>query len=250
VLLKQSGLDPGFQRFGVGSEYDMFAPHCDQSEAVLIVGGTVAPSGYAWVCPWGHGRVRVGVGVVHPDSSENPERYLDSQARFHRLETDPAVDPVLMKRGLDPNVTFDRIQTPVILTYPGARHALLMLADVRSEFRALIAPLPDVLAHRARWQQVAAFEDEVTEVEIDGDTLYLLANRGCPRGRILATSVAAPSLTAAREVAPQGPMVIEDVPGKTPPPIAAALQYQQRDHMERGVEYARKVLGLGVRRIG
>jgi prolyl oligopeptidase len=138
-----------------------------------------------------------------------PERYLDSQARFHRLETDPAVDPVLMKRGLDPNVTFDRIQTPVILTYPGARHALLMLADVRSEFRALIAPLPDVLAHRARWQQVAAFEDEVTEVEIDGDTLYLLANRGCPRGRILATSVAAPSLTAAREVAPQGPMVIE-----------------------------------------
>lgn len=77
VLLKQSGLDPGFRRFGVGSEYDLFAPHCDQSEAVLMVGGTVAPSGYAWVCPWGRGRVRVGVGVVHPDSSEDPERYLD-----------------------------------------------------------------------------------------------------------------------------------------------------------------------------
>ena len=29
-----------------------------------------------------------------------PERYLDSQARFHRLGTDPAADPVLMKRGL------------------------------------------------------------------------------------------------------------------------------------------------------
>ena len=36
-------------------------------------------------------------------------------------------------------------------------------------------------------------------------------------------------------------MVIEDVPGKMADPIAAALQYQQRDHMERGVEYARKV---------
>jgi sugar phosphate isomerase/epimerase len=42
-------------------------------------------------------------------------------------------------------------------------------------------------------------------------------------------------------------MVIEDVPGKTPAPIAAALQYQQREHMERGVEYARKVLDLGVK---
>jgi 3-oxoisoapionate decarboxylase len=42
-------------------------------------------------------------------------------------------------------------------------------------------------------------------------------------------------------------MVIEDVPGKAPEPIAAALQYQQRNHMERGLEYARKVLDLGVK---
>jgi 3-oxoisoapionate decarboxylase len=43
------------------------------------------------------------------------------------------------------------------------------------------------------------------------------------------------------------PMVIEDVPGKIAEPLAAALQYQQREHMERGVEYARKVLDLGVK---
>ncbi len=76
-LLKQSGLDPGFERFGAGSEYDLFAPHCDQNEAVLIVGSQVAPAGYAWVCPWGRGRVRAGVGVIHPDSRANPEDYLD-----------------------------------------------------------------------------------------------------------------------------------------------------------------------------
>ena len=78
TLLKQAGLDPGFQRFGVGSEYDLYAPHCNQDEAVLIVGNQVAPSGYAWVCPWGRGRVRVGVGVIHPDSRDNPEDYLDT----------------------------------------------------------------------------------------------------------------------------------------------------------------------------
>lgn len=42
-------------------------------------------------------------------------------------------------------------------------------------------------------------------------------------------------------------MVIEDVPGKMAEPIAAALKYQQREHMERGVEYARKVLDLGIK---
>lgn len=75
--LKPAGLDPGFRRFGAGSEYDLFAPHCDQSEAVLLVGGSVAPSGYAWVFPWGHKRVRVGVGLIHPDSRANPDEYLE-----------------------------------------------------------------------------------------------------------------------------------------------------------------------------
>src|ERR1700681_943836 len=33
---------------------------------------------------------------------DTPERYLDSQARFHLLGADPARDPILMKRDLDP----------------------------------------------------------------------------------------------------------------------------------------------------
>lgn len=78
VLLKQAGLDPGMRRFGVGAEYDMFAPHCDEREAVLLVGSELAPAGYAWVFPWGKHRVRVGVGIIHPDSDAKPDSYLDA----------------------------------------------------------------------------------------------------------------------------------------------------------------------------
>jgi len=63
---RQEGLDPGIRRFGVGAEYDLYAPHCDQSEVLLIAGSDFAPSGYAWVFPWGRHRVRVGVGIIHP----------------------------------------------------------------------------------------------------------------------------------------------------------------------------------------
>lgn len=43
-------------------------------------------------------------------------------------------------------------------------------------------------------------------------------------------------------------MVIEDVAGRSSiEPFAAALQYQQREHMERSVEYGKKVLDLGVK---
>jgi sugar phosphate isomerase/epimerase len=43
-------------------------------------------------------------------------------------------------------------------------------------------------------------------------------------------------------------MVIEDVAGRAPSEAyAAALQFQQKEHMERSVEYAKKTLDLGVR---
>lgn len=108
AILKQAGLDPGFERFGVGSEYDMLAPHCDEREAVLIVGSSAAPAGYAWICPWGRGRVRVGVGVVHPDSRENPEDYLDrlvSNADRYGVNLKGA-QPVEHHTGLIPSERF------------------------------------------------------------------------------------------------------------------------------------------------
>ena len=43
-------------------------------------------------------------------------------------------------------------------------------------------------------------------------------------------------------------MVIEDIPGQQrPEPYQAALRYQQQEHMERSVEYGKKVLDLGIK---
>jgi hypothetical protein len=44
------------------------------------------------------------------------------------------------------------------------------------------------------------------------------------------------------------PMVVEDLQGRpVPEHFAAAIRYQQRDHVERSVKYAKENLGLGVR---
>jgi len=139
-----------------------------------------------------------------------PERYLDSRARFHRLGRPPADDPIVMARGSDARVHFDNIQQPAVTATPGSRYALLELADVREEFRLLVAPLADVLAGNARWQEVAGFDDEVTEADLHGDDLYLLANRGHPRGRLLHVKASAPELAHAREVVPESALVLKD----------------------------------------
>lgn len=139
-----------------------------------------------------------------------PERYLDAQARFHRLGSDPGSDPILMKRALVAGVDYDKIQIPTILTAPGSRYAILQLADIRPEGRWFVAPVSDVIAGKAKWVSFADFDDEVSDLELDGNDLYLLVNKGSPRGRIVKTSAAAPSLTTGTVVVPQhATLVIE-----------------------------------------
>jgi prolyl oligopeptidase len=140
---------------------------------------------------------------------DTPDRFLDSQARFHRLGSDPSTDPVLMKRGLVAGIEYEKIQAPYICTYLGSRYAILLLSDVRPEARGFIAPLADAIAGRARWIPFASFDDEVTDVDLDGEDLYLLVNKGTPRGRLVKTSAAAPDLATATVVVPQGLFVIE-----------------------------------------
>lgn len=67
-----------FHRYGFGAEYDLYAPNYPQDELYLIMGSKYAPNGYAWVFPHGDGRVRLGVGVIHPDSSDDARVYLDT----------------------------------------------------------------------------------------------------------------------------------------------------------------------------
>lgn len=141
--------------------------------------------------------------------NNTPERYLDSRARFHKLGSDPAADPVLMRRGLDPAVAYEKIQAPTILTSVHASSAVLVLADVREEKRLFAAPLKDVLQGKAKWRPVADFADEVTQFDLHGDVLTLLSTHGHPRGHLLRTSAKAASLAAAVEVVPESALVLQ-----------------------------------------
>ena len=140
-----------------------------------------------------------------------PDRYLDSRLRFHRLGTDPATDPIVMARGLDPAVAYDRIQLPTIVVPHGSDRAVLVLSDIRSERRLFVAPLADAAAAKAHWQPVADFSDEVTDFVLAGDSLYLLSAKGHPRGRVLLTSASKPELATARELVPESKVVLQEM---------------------------------------
>jgi digeranylgeranylglycerophospholipid reductase len=80
LLARQSRTHAGFGRVGVGYERELSAPAFGQEEAVILVGG-VAPSGYAWAFPRGGTRVRVGVGLIQPDTDINPRSMYEPVER-------------------------------------------------------------------------------------------------------------------------------------------------------------------------
>jgi len=68
VIARSVGLHEGFKRYAIGSEFDIYAPKYNQDEVVLAYGTELAPCGYGWAFPCGGSRVRIGVGLIHPDT--------------------------------------------------------------------------------------------------------------------------------------------------------------------------------------
>ena len=101
----RSDMGKAFHRYGYGAEYDMYAPNYPQDELYLIMGGAYAPHGYAWVFPRGNGRVRLGVGVLHPDCDVDARPYLDSIIRDLPQLTEKfrGASPVEYHTGLFPS---------------------------------------------------------------------------------------------------------------------------------------------------
>jgi digeranylgeranylglycerophospholipid reductase len=80
LLARGSDVHPGFTRVGVGYEQELSAPRFPQEEAMILVGGAVAPAGYAWAFPRGGTRVRAGVGVIQPDVPNSPREFYPALA--------------------------------------------------------------------------------------------------------------------------------------------------------------------------
>jgi digeranylgeranylglycerophospholipid reductase len=103
-VARDTGMRPGNERSAVGMELELHAPAYDQDEVAFWLGDDVAPGGYGWAFPCGDGRVRLGVGVVRPDSEAEARVLLESlRAEFVRLVGPSAGSgPLEMHSGLMP----------------------------------------------------------------------------------------------------------------------------------------------------
>lgn len=71
------GLQPRAVRYGVGAEYECKDLSPDRNRCVLFVGSKYCPAGYGWALPTMAGTVRIGIGVLQPDTDARPKPMMD-----------------------------------------------------------------------------------------------------------------------------------------------------------------------------
>lgn len=81
IIAKQVGLRKDFARVGIGAEADVVAPNWPQDTVALLFGSLAGPAGYGWIFPHEEARVRVGVGVIRPDTACDPRQALQTLLR-------------------------------------------------------------------------------------------------------------------------------------------------------------------------
>ncbi len=140
-----------------------------------------------------------------------PSFYWNSVVRLHLVSTDPHSDRVFLRRGMYAQIPMKEIQVGAIRPVLGTDRAIVMVLDVRPERAVWTVNVADLIAGRPRFLPLAVDEDLVVGVAAAGDDLFFISNRDSARGRVLVTSLSAPSLASATEVLPQSSVVAEEV---------------------------------------
>ena len=138
--------------------------------------------------------------------------YKNSVVKLHIVDSDPAADRIVLKRGMYEQLPMTEVQIGEVRPIRGSDRAVIMVRDIRPERAVWTALVSDLMGDRApKFNPVSAVDDLVVSVAATGDDLFLVSNRDAPRGRVLRTSVATPSLSSAKEVVPQSRLVAESV---------------------------------------
>jgi digeranylgeranylglycerophospholipid reductase len=104
-VARKAGAAGEWRRYGVGAEYECYCDDIDPAIWTLMVGQQYSEAGYAWIFPLSKNRLRVGVGIGRPESTEEPLDKLHQilEKRLKPLDQMGKIQPIELHYGFIPN---------------------------------------------------------------------------------------------------------------------------------------------------
>lgn len=144
-----------------------------------------------------------------PPDAPDTERFIKARVHLHVLGTPPDDDPAVFGFGVAPGIEVPTEAFPSVYSPPLGKHVFAIVEHgVQNELTVYMAPRSAVAGAKTPWKKIVDPGDEVVDLDVHGDDLFLLTHRGAPRFKVLKTSLAKPDLAGAAVVVPEGEAVI------------------------------------------
>jgi prolyl oligopeptidase len=128
---------------------------------------------------------------------------------LHVLGTDSEKDPAVFGYGVVPGIEVDPTYFGSVIAPPGWRYALGVInSGVSPNSAFYIEGVGDVGKTKAAWRKVADFSDDVEDVAVHDDDLYVLTYKGALRCKVVRTDAGKPDLASAETVVAAGEAVV------------------------------------------
>lgn len=147
-----------------------------------------------------------------PENAPANEKNQKFRTFLHRLGANPEEDKPIFGYGLNPDISdgIDLIWS--VETRPNWNFVLGVLSTgVTPNQEYYVAPLPALNQTPVPWRKIVSFDDEVSNLDIRGDELYLLIYKNTPRYKIVRSSLSNPDLSKAETIVPASEAVIKNM---------------------------------------
>ena len=132
-------------------------------------------------------------------------------AYLHVLGRDPDRDAAIFGYHVNPGVSFAPTDFPILIYSPVSPYTLGVIAHGVKNELTIYATRATAIDANSAWKPVASDSDDVTGYDIKGATIYLQTHKGAPAFKVVATSLDAPNVAAARTVIPAGRPIVEQL---------------------------------------
>ncbi|SHK48634.1 prolyl oligopeptidase family serine peptidase [Chryseobacterium polytrichastri] len=127
----------------------------------------------------------------------------DMKAMLHEIGTDVKNDKILASRVDYPELNALTEQFTSITFSDDYKYIILRLSSVKSESPIFVAPYSDLKNKTINWKQIVKPSDDITDVYISNDKLFLLTHKDAPNYKIILTSLTKPDFANAKIVVPE-----------------------------------------------
>lgn len=137
-------------------------------------------------------------------------KYQKLRVYRHALGADPEKDPQVFGYDFSSGVKVTEDDFPIVIYSPAAPKAMvgLIIHGVKNEKDIYVAKFESTPTTKTQWTEVADDSEDITNLDLHGDDLFLLSHKDASRFKVLRTSLSHPDLSKATLAVPPGEPVI------------------------------------------